>query len=301
MTCVLTPYHIKKMQNKKFGLKDLTIKHAVRVKTAFYASDFGKADLDLYFSFVGEPQTNPAQWPDTLKWGAGNGVEASLLQILKDSGIVDEHYNQRKHGRIDIERAGIKIHGYMDAVTKWGVPIEIKSIDNKNFYGIGEYAKGKPREGYVGQLGIYMDALGVDVGYLFVSSIDGYNYFLFKAVRLKNNRIKCGKVTVDLNAFYARCNRLYNDHIVPRTMPDIWQYVYKHPVDKIDWANVSKSDISKARTNKKVIGDWQVQWSSWKNRIVALQKTKLGYSNKELAYILKATKGYSSKKKWKKS
>lgn len=290
----------KNSKPKTLSLDKLTVKHSDRRRVNFYASDFGRSDLDIYFSFTNEPKTNAAEWFQTLKWGAGLGVEEKLLRILKDSGYVPEEYDQKKHGRILIEREGVSIAGYIDAATtldETGIPIEIKSINNKNSVDIRKYATGYPRESYVGQLAVYMDARNVNMGYLFVASVDGLSYFLFKATRLKDGRVKCGKVTVNPADFYKRVSKLKKDHIDLKKMPDVNQYLYKYPVDTLNWKEVPVASIAKARQNKKVIGDFQIVFSDWKDKIIKLQKTKKGYSNAELKIILEKTKGYSTWKK----
>lgn len=265
-----------------------------REKGAFYASDFGKPLLDLYFAFSGTEQTNPPKWYDTLKWGAGNGVETSILNIFKSNGVVAEDYDQKEHGRIEIEREGIRIHGYIDAIKKdTGTPIEIKSINNANRFDVRKYEMNLPRENYVGQLSIYIDALGLDSGNLFVSSIDGLNRFWFDCVR-DGLKFKCGETEVDLEAEYKRWSKLYHEHVVKGVAPDIWEYRYKIPVEEVNWKGLSKTDISKARNNQKVIGDWQVQYSPWKDLIIELQGETLGYTDKEIAYIKEVTTGFSN-------
>lgn len=274
-------------------LDKLKIKFETRPKTAFYAGDYGKPGLDLYFSLVGEPKTNPASWNETLKWGAGKGAEEQLLKILKDSGIVPEDYDQKEHGRIDIQRNGIEIHGYIDALTINKLPIEIKTINNKNGFDILKYKKQEPREGYVGQLSIYLDALGKNKGYLFVTSIDGLNYFLFECKRIRDRVFKCGNVVVDLDKEYARWAHIA-ECVKQKTPPDIFEYRYKYPVNEIDWTKASKTVISKARSGKKVIGDYQVSISDWKDKIVQMQGDTLGYTNEELKIINEKTKGYTT-------
>lgn len=268
-----------------------------KVRKNFYASDFDKADLDLFFSWTGEPKTNPPKWYDTLRWGAGNGVEAKMLEILKMNGIVDENYDQKEHGGFKIEREGITISGYTDARTKDGKPIEIKSINNKNSKDILDYTNGYPRKNYVGQLAIYLDALGKDEGYLFASSIDGLNRFWFVCKKIGEGKYKCGEVVVDVYEQYRHWAKLYRENIVPNVMPDLFQYVYKKDVNEIDWTKVPVSKISLARNNKAVIGDYQLSYSDWKDKIIHLQGATPGYTNAELEIILEKTKGYTTWKK----
>lgn len=278
-------------------LNKLKIKIENRKKKAFYASDVGKSLLDLYFGFVAEPVTNPVAWYETMKWGAGSGMEDMLLRVLKDSDIVEGDYDQKEHGRIEIEREGIQIHGYMDAVTKEGIPIEIKSINNKNIFDIRNYESGNPRENYVGQLAVYMDALGVDLGYLFVSSIDGLHRWCLECKRIDKLKFKCGNVVVDLDKEYKRWSRLYKQNVEGKIVPDAFEYVYKLPLDEIDWRTVSKGDISKARNGNKVIGgkdSWRLTYSSWKDKIIGMQGVDIGYTREEMEFIKEKTQGYTT-------
>lgn len=280
-------------------LDKLTYKPEQREKGAFYASDTGKPLLDLYFSFKGVEPSNPPNWWDTLKWGAGVGVEDAIVKIFKSNGVVPEDYDQKEHGRISIQREGIEIHGYIDAKMIDGTPIEIKSINNANKFDIKKYEDGNPRENYVGQLAVYMDALGVDSGHLFVSSIDGLHRFWFDCKRVGDRVFKCGNTTVDLDKVYKRWADLYNNHVLKDTPPDIWEYRYKVPVDEIDFKALSTTDISKMRNGAKVYGDFQISYSPYKDLIIKLQGDTLGYTPKEIEFIKEKTKGFSSKvNKW---
>lgn len=278
-------------------LEGLKYEEIPKKRERFYASDFDKPTLDLYFSWTDEPKTNPPKWFETLKWGAGNGVEDAMLKILKMNGIVDEDYDQKEHGGFKIVREGITISGYTDARNKEGEPIEIKSINNANTQGIREYENGYPRHNYVGQLAIYLDALGKEKGYLFASSIDGLHRFWFECKRVRPGVYKCANVTVDVYEEYRRWAKLLKENIEPRVMPDVFQYVYKYPVDQIDWTKLGAGKISSARTGKAVVGDWELGWSDWKNRIVELQGSTLGYTNAELEIILEKTAGYTTWKR----
>lgn len=275
-------------------LTKFTIKEEPREKTAFYASDFNRSNLELYLGFMGVEKTNPPEWFNHARFGAGNGVEDVLLRVLKDSGYVNEDYDQKEHGRIDIEREGITIHGYVDAITKEGLPVEIKSINNKNAYDIREYESGNPRENYVGQLSVYMDALGVDTGYLFVCSVDGLHRFLFECKKVGERRYKCKNVEVDLDKEYKRWSKLHKECIEGDVKPDLFEVRYKYPVKEIDWKTISKDKISKARNNRGVIGDWQVLYSDWKDFIIEKQGVEPGYTKEELEYINEVTTGYTT-------
>ena len=275
-------------------LKKLKLNFEDRPKKAFYAGDYGKTALELYFAFTGEPKTNPPHWSDTLKWGAGRGVEDQMGVILKDSGIVDPNYNQKTDGRVEMDREGIRIHGYIDFISKKGRPIECKSINNANKYDVYKYQAGFPRESYVGQLASYMEFLNVAEGALFVSSIDGLHTFWIPCKRLKSGKYKCGKLTIDIHAEYKRWAEIYTHFVLPKVLPDIWEAPYKYDVNTLDWRAQSQNAIRKARSGDAVIGDWRVAFSPWKDKILELQGVTPGYTNEELKIILEKTAGYTT-------
>lgn len=279
-------------------LEKLISKNRSQVRHGIHASDFGKPALDLYFRMIGEPETNAPEWYEKLKWGAGLGVEAELLQVLKDSGIVPDEYEQDVHGVISKEIEGILFTGHMDGNTsldQTGIPIEIKSINNKNLWDIKKYEDNNPRENYVGQLSMYMYLTGSPTGYLFVASVDGLSRFFFECKDIGGGKYKCGNITVDIKSEVERLIKLYKENVVPKVMPDIWQYKYKYDIETLDWKSVSNDKISKARNNKAVIGDWEIQYSNWKDKIIELQGTQAGYSLEELARIKELTTGYTTK------
>lgn len=285
-------------------LDRLTIKYEAREKKGFHCSDFGKSNLDLFLSLKNITRTNPPKWYDYLRMGAGNGAEVFMLKALVDSGIVDESYDQNFDGRVEFKIGkDIPVTGYMDAVTKTGYPIEIKTINNANKWDILKYEQNKPRESYVGQLASYMHFLGKDTGFLFVSSIDGLNRFWFECKHLGGGLYKCGETVVNLAEEFKRWEEVWNTTqawkyggVGAQRVPFEYlnQYQYKVPVEKIDWTTISAGDISKARMGHKVIGDWQVLYSDWKDLIVKLQGSELGYSEAELKVIKDLTSGYTT-------
>jgi len=274
---------------------ELTIDLEQRDKKGFWPSDFGKMNIELYWAFKREPKTNVATWNETLKWGAGKGVEMQMLQVLKDSGIVPENYDQMEHGRIDSNMRSVPVRGFIDAKTMQGLPIEIKSINNKNMWDIKNYENGQPKENYVGQLALYMESLGVSKGYLFVASIDGLNYFLFECNKIDEGQYRCGSVEVNVHTELDKWRKLFYNNFLKDVEPDVNQFMYKIPIEEVDWTSLSKDKISKARNNKAVIGDWQVTYSDWKDLIIEKQGATLGYTDDEIARIKVLTKGYSAK------
>lgn len=304
-------------------IPEFKINHEKREKKGFNASDYGRMAFDIYHAFKGTEPTNPALWNETLKWGAGKGVELQMVKVLQDSGIVSLDWNQEEEETYEMERHGVKVRMKIDAFVGGGVtftkgpdntaiahgrthdlevgaPIEIKSINNKNSIDIKKYADGQPRENYVGQLAIYMDYLGKDIGYLFVASVDGLSYFWLSCRRVKDRVYECGKTVVDLDVEYTRwaeIDSLVKNNVEPSPF-DAGKY--KIPIAEIDWSKVSTTDIGKARNGDKVIGgpdSWQILYSSYKDLILKAQGVSPGYTEEEIAQIKTLTTGYTTWKK----
>lgn len=271
-----------------------------RERLGFHASDYGKMGLELYFDFKKEPKTNPPEWFETLKWGAGKGVELQMVKVLKDSGLVAEDYDQDTAPVIIIEREGVKVATHKDVMNLVGEPIEVKSINNKNAIDIKKYADNCPRENYVGQLAIYMDSEDKDTGHLFVAAVDGLSYFWFTCKKIGERKYQCGETIVDLDKEYKRWAHLKTEFIDKGIEPDAFECGrYKIPVEEVDWKSLSVSTIAAVRAGKKVVGDadaWKIAYSDWKDLIINRQGAQVGYSNEELVKIHELTKGYSSKK-----
>jgi hypothetical protein len=126
--------------------------------------------------------------------------------------------------------------------------------------------------------------------------MDGLDTFWMECNKIGEGLYQCGTVTVDLNKEYKKWSKLYHEYVLKDIEPPINQYIYKKDIEKIDWDSMSAGDITKARNNHKVLGDWEVLYSPYKDIIVAKQGTTLGYTAQELTRIKELTTGYSSKK-----
>jgi hypothetical protein len=272
-------------------IENLKERHA---KNSYWCGEAETPVFDLYHKWIGTPPTNPMDAEKFIVFSAGKMMETSLVSTLTKMGLVKEMTGDEQ-ARVEMTRQGIPVTGYIDAIFTNGNPLEVKS-----FYGdyqAKELRSGKPRESYLKQLAMYMDFLGKDNGKLIYMDRGTGEMFEFDLVRTSDLKYKCLNVEFDLDDTYKRWARLYNNNIVPRKEPSAWENRYKIPVQEIDWSKVSNADISKARNNHKVIGDgWKINYSSYKNLILDRQGTVAGYTKEELDYIIKITRGYSSKK-----
>jgi hypothetical protein len=261
-------------------------------KTSFWASESEKPLFDLYHEWMGTPPTNPLMAEKLVMFSAAKHLEISIIKRLQSIGLVQKQEDD-KQLRFEMERQGIKVSGYYDGVFVDGTPVEIKT-----FY--GEYQatllkEGNPKPSYLKQLAIYMDSLDKNLGKLIYLDRGTGEMYEFDLRREPNSlRFKSMAVEFDLNDTYNRWAKLYKNHVAPKIEPPS-EYKYKKPLHAIDWSKVSRSDISKARNNHKVIGDWEALYSPYKSLIIEREGTTLGYSLEELEQIKRLTTGYSKR------
>ena len=287
-----------KMKTLKTQIREHLLKQTERArkdKDSFWCTENELNQFDIYHRFKGTNSTNPMTAETAFGLGMRKKLEEAVIDIFDDMGIlIKPEYGQH---RIDMKRCGVKVTGYMDAIIKEEnkkVPVEIKT--SFGYYQKKELLKGNPRLSYLKQLAQYMDFMNASKGYLFQVHFekdlivdDIYQFTLIK----NESKFKCGYIEFDLDDTYKRYKRIYEEYILPDIEPPS-EFIYKYPLEEIDWKTLSANQISKARNNKAVIGSWQCLYSDYKNLIIEKEGTILGYSDKEIAYIKEKTKGYSN-------
>ena len=252
-------------------------------KNTFWASESETMLFEIYHRWMGTEPTNPITGDKMVLMNAGKMMEESLVEKWTKAGVVQGKEDQL---RIEMTRFGVPISGYIDAVHVDGYPIEVKT-----FYGYWQQKEldaGKARESYLKQLAIYMDALDQDQGKLFYMERGNGAMYEFTLTRTGDNQFTCGNIGFNSNDTYKRWADLYTAHILPKVEPEP-DFLYKLPANKIDWSQVSKTDVKKARANNKVIGEhpWAIQYSGYKDLILQRQGVEPGYTLEELLEIKK--------------
>lgn len=274
-------------------------KEEQREKTSFWATETETPVFDLYHKWIGTEPTNPIEAEKLMVFNAGKMMELSLIAMLREMNLLEENksfwkflFKKNEQHRIEIETRGIKVSGYIDGILKGNIICEIKSYYGD--YQTKELQAGKPKESYLKQLAIYMCAKDAEKGKLIYIHRGTGEMFEFTLLHLEGTRYKCLDVEFDLDDTFKRWARLYKNNIVPKIEPKS-EFRYKIPVEEVDWKSLSKSEISKARNNRKVIGDsWQVQYSPYKNLIIKKEGTCLGYNDEELEKIKEITTGFTN-------
>lgn len=274
------------------------------VRTSFWASDGYKDRFDLYHSWIGTKSTNPFGAETKLIFSAGKAIELAFVQSMINAGHFKDFNDDQM--RVDMERKGVRITGYVDAVTKDGHPCEIKSYYGR--HNEKDIDKGIAKDGYLLQLCVYMDFMDQDTGFLIYLGRDMGNYYVFEVRRMKDGRFLCigtkdarSEQIIDLHAEYSRWYEIKTNYVDKKIEP-VADYQYKYDIEETDWTKVVKSKRTDARTGKAVLGDWQAKYSSYKKLLVEAEAKRknidsdvyLGYTEKELARIAELTKGHST-------
>jgi hypothetical protein len=243
--------------------------------------------FDIYHEWKGTPRTNPISGQRLVMLEAGKQIEVEIVKKLQALNFLKEVDELQE--RIDIVRHGAPISGKIDALIKHGgIPVEIKS-----FYGYHqekELKLGNPNTGYMKQLAIYMDALGVDKGILFFVERGNGAMYEFLLVRQDDGTFSCGKIRFDIEDTYKRWGDLYENYIMKDIEPPI-EHQYKVDPSKVDWTTASKTDLQKYRNGQKVYSShpWAIQYSAYKDLIIEKQGCGLGYTPQELLEVKRYT------------
>jgi hypothetical protein len=206
------------------------------------------------------------------------------------------HRSKQLYLRFDYE--GVPISGSLDALATDGSPVEVKS-----YYGDKQEREmltlNRPKTSYLKQLAIYMYHLDKSEGYLYMAPMPAGKHLVFKVNRVNKTMFECNGYSFDLLETFQKWQRLYNSNILTKTEPSPFadNLYYKHDVNSIDFTKLSKSLITEMRANRKVHGDWQILYSSYKDLWIERQGTTLGYTDQEMALILSATQGFTTWKK----
>lgn len=267
-------------------------KDSKRDMSCFHAADCEKNVFDLYHSLIGTPQTNPPDAASLDRFLKGELAEEAVYKLLDELDLV-AHGGEEQY-EIDVMWEGIRIKGHPDFILKDGTIIENKSW--YGFYQQKELEAGRPKTAYLKQLAIYMYFLKVNEGALFMAPLEPiHERYQFPLIQVAPGLFRCGDIEFDITEELRRWKRLWEKNVVPRVEPKS-EYLYKTPLNEIDWSSLSKSVITEARMGRKVIGDWQASYSQYLDLIIEREGTCRGYSPEELQEVLKATAGFTSKK-----
>ncbi len=267
-------------------------------KTSFWASESETMAFDIFHRWMGTKPTNPMSEEKVIMLLMRKLTEEAIVSLIRKSGCIIEKLSNSERVYFEWGPNKVPISGYPDL----GLIIDDEQIiiEVKTYYGgiqHNQIKNGVINKSYIKQLAIYMYYHKIPHGILFMINQGTGERFEFEIFQQENPyHFICpdNGDEINLEETFKRWEKIYIENILPKKEPAI-EYVYKYPIDKIDWATTSKSKIAKARSGKVVIGDFMVKYSDFKNMIVERQGTTLGYTDKELALIRKLTDGYTKK------
>lgn len=272
------------------------LKRGEKKKTSFWASQTEAMAFDIYHQWIGTPETNPMEGETLMMLTMRKMSEEAVVELLENAGILLKRFANEERVYFEWGPNKVPISGYPDA----GVSIDGGEaiVEIKTYYGQHNHVEvtaGRVRLSYLRQLAIYMFHFKMQHGILLMINQGTGEMTEFDLYQQENPyHFICPDNDIEFNLedTFKRWEKIYVENILPRVEPPI-EKIYKYDIYKLDWSKVSTSDISKARNGVKVLGDWEIKYSSYKNLIVERQNTTLGYTNEEIDYIRKITEGYS--------
>lgn len=295
-----------------------------REKKTFWATDSEKMDWEIWAEFKGIPRTNPIKPMNKMGLKVRDYVEKVITEEFRVKDLIYEAEG-KKQNRIELERYGVKVSGYIDMIRNDNEINKIMPVEAKTTGGFmhqKDLDANKPSTSYLKQLAFYMDYLKVDIGCLYyvffdVSAVllpkDIYEFYLvrdknnidiFNCYRLdtKDSKLKYVNISINIDEVWKKYKNIWEKYVEKDIEPPI-DKKYKYNIETINWKEQPTSKISNARNGSAVIGDWEIKYSDWKNLLIekeakAIGKTfkeYVGYSKEELNRIKEITAGYTTK------
>lgn len=273
--------------------------YAGKKKTSFWASESETMAFEIYHRWMQTPPTNPMDEQTIMMLNMRKLTEIAIVDSLRRSGALIEKYSNNERMYFEWGDHKVPISGYPDtAVLIEDDPI---LIEIKTYYGHYQQSllnKGIAKKGYLIQLAIYQYYWKVKHGIMLMVNQGTGERTEFELYQQENPyHFICPDtdVEIDLEQVFKRWEKIYVENVLKKVEPVI-EYTYKYDIEKIDWVDTPASKIKNARTNKVVIGDWQIKYSDYKNLIIKMQGTTPGYTDKEIQRIKELTEGYTVKK-----
>jgi hypothetical protein len=287
-------------------LKNIILTHSeprYRDRRSFYASELTKDARDLFWRLTGVPETNPSDLVSKIRMGLGSAIEGYIVQQLKAGSL----YGLKFLGtQIPIGGSEpVKVDGYLDGLVEdeqgnkyvievkskwgWGASFFMRDLD--------------PGESYMAQMGYYLrdlSAKGVTNKGIFIFVPIGDDTFgdlvaiyceydsttdTVRAYSSENTQGETRPLNISLQLGPVLQKLKDTEGYVQRNELPPVDKQYKYPLTPDVLAAASDAAIKKAAANEKVLGDWEISYSSFKAMHMQLQGTAGGYSEDELALL----------------
>lgn len=279
----------------------------LRDRRASYASSVLSCLRDQYWEAKGEPVTNPTDVKGKLRMSVGKWVEEGLIKdVFSHMHLFGIHLLGTQ---ISVGQTEPAWDGYVDLMVGVKLQTGIKKylVEIKTASGFGAdllYNGEDPKDGYLAQLGLYLDDAytkkGIKDGMLFYMLLSDKNFGQLISVDVEylpeSRTVRAYKVNyadkpskeIDVRVnlqerVIARLKQL-EYHLATDTTPEP-EFHYKYPLTPEFLAGMSVIDLKKAWRGEKILGDWQVKYSRYKDKILALGDGYTTYTEAERALI----------------
>ncbi|MBT6047823.1 MAG: hypothetical protein HOG49_13520 [Candidatus Scalindua sp.] len=271
--------------------------YAGKKKTSFWASESETMAFEIYHRWMETEPTNPITEEKLMMLKMRKLTEEAVVHYLRKSGKMIERLTNEERVYFEWGKHKVPVSGYPD--TGILVGNEEILIEVKTYYGGHNHSQvrnGYVKSAYLKQLAIYMLHHKIKHGILLLINQGTGEMFEFDLYNEGGKyKFVCpdNEQVIDLEDTFKRWETIWVNNIQKKVEPEI-EFQYKYDLKLLKWDELKKSQISGMRTNKAVLGDWQVKFSDFKNLIVEKQGTHLGYNDEEIEYIKSKTEGYST-------
>lgn len=280
-----------------------------RDRRGHYPSGVLSCLRDQVWAMRGEKETNPSDFHGNLKMMIGSAVEDQMMRAwFSKMGVIDIHLLGTQ---VPVGSSNPAWNGYLDALVaikqqsgSWeNVVLEVKCA-----FGYGAnlmVEKFEPKDSYLAQIGLYLKDLhnkGITKkGILVIVPISdkqiGNIVFIHCEYLPEEDEVLAYKgedVYGNLKELNHRFKikiledrmKIVDKHLAEGTTPDP-EFHYKYPLTSERLESMSDTDMRAAIKGEKVIGDWQVKYSRYKNKQIEADGLELGYTEDELSVLRK--------------
>jgi len=280
-----------------------------RDRRGHYPSGILSCLRDQVWAWQKEDETNPPDFHASLKMLIGDAIEKGLMHDwFSYLHLVGYHY---LGGQIAVGGSNPSWDGYLDGLVaakdkdgNWTKRVlEVKCLFG---YGANAFMKTyEPKDSHLIQLGLYLKDLheknilseGILVYVPLSDSNAGNLVFVHCRYLKESNEIEAylaQPVAGDQQSISYRQSittaiermKEIDKHVENKTIPK-GEFAYKAPITQGLLSTISDNDLREAVRGNKVIGDWQVKYSRYKDKQIAEDGLVLGYSDEEIAILKK--------------
>jgi len=280
-----------------------------RDRRAHYPSDALSCRRDQYWAWTGEPRTNPADYLGTQRMFIGTALEDALVkEYFSNIGIINVHLLGTQ---VPVGSSNPPWNGYLDilvgeleddALKKY--VIEIKT---KTGYGANLMARTmEPQDSHLCQIGLYLKDLclkGVtNEGILFYYLLSDANIGTMVAIHCRYNTEKDQVEAYFAENTLGHAKQLQSTQSIAK-IEEKWKqletavaqkkcpkadFVYKYALTNELLEGLSDAQFRAALKGEKVLGDWQVKYSPYKDKQLEVDGIEPGYTAAEISTLRRA-------------